>query len=38
VKLLIPLILCLFPALMMVLMGPGVINIQRHLMPAMGGG
>ena len=38
VKLLIPLIFCLFPALMLVLMGPGIINIQRHLMPSMGGG
>jgi tight adherence protein C len=36
-KLLFPLIFCLFPALMMVIMGPGIINIHRHLMPTMVG-
>lgn len=35
-KLLFPLIFCLFPALMLVIMGPGIINIYRHLMPVMG--
>jgi tight adherence protein C len=37
-KLLFPLMFCLFPALMLVLMGPGIINIHRHLLPTMGGG
>jgi tight adherence protein C len=36
VKLLFPLMFCLFPALMLVIMGPGIINIYRHLVPAMG--
>jgi tight adherence protein C len=36
VKLLFPLMFCLFPALMLVIMGPGIINIYRHLIPAMG--
>jgi tight adherence protein C len=35
VKLLFPLMFCLFPALMLVIMGPGIINIYRNLMPAM---
>jgi tight adherence protein C len=35
-KLLFPLIFFLFPALMLVLMGPGIINIARTLLPAMG--
>jgi tight adherence protein C len=38
VKLMIPLILFIFPALMVVIIGPGVINLIRNLMPAMGGG
>jgi tight adherence protein C len=38
VKLMIPLILFIFPALMVVIVGPGVINLIRNLMPAMGGG
>ena len=38
VKLMIPLILFIFPALMVVIVGPGVINLMRNLMPAMGGG
>jgi tight adherence protein C len=37
VKLLFPLIFFLFPGLMMVIMGPGMIGIYRHLLPAMGG-
>lgn len=37
VKLMIPLILFIFPALMVVIVGPGVINLIRNLMPAMGG-
>jgi tight adherence protein C len=36
-KLLFPLMFCLFPALMLVIMGPGIINIHRHLLPTMGG-
>jgi tight adherence protein C len=38
VKLMIPLILFIFPALMVVIIGPGVINLMRNLIPAMGGG
>ena len=37
VKLMIPLILFIFPALMVVIIGPGVINLMRNLLPAMGG-
>jgi tight adherence protein C len=37
-KLLFPLIFCLFPALMLVIMGPAIINIYRHLVPAMSAG
>lgn len=37
VKLMIPLILFIFPALMVVIIGPGVINLMRNLMPVMGG-
>jgi tight adherence protein C len=33
VKLLIPLIFCVFPALMTVLLGPVVISITQHLFP-----
>jgi tight adherence protein C len=36
VKLLFPLMFCLFPALMLVIMGPGIINIYRHLVPSLG--
>jgi len=36
VKLMIPLILFIFPALMVVIVGPGVISLMRNLMPAMG--
>ncbi|MDH5562195.1 MAG: type II secretion system F family protein [Nitrospirota bacterium] len=37
VKLMIPLILFIFPALLVVIIGPGAINIMRNLLPAMGG-
>jgi len=38
VKLMIPLILFIFPALMVVIIGPGAISLIRNLLPAMGGG
>lgn len=37
-KLLFPLIFTIFPSLMLVLMGPAMIQIYRILLPAMGGG
>ncbi len=37
VKLMIPLILFIFPALMVVIVGPGAISLIRNLLPAMGG-
>ena len=35
IKLLIPLVFCLFPGLLTVLLGPAVINIMTHLMPVL---
>jgi tight adherence protein C len=37
-KLLIPLMFCIFPALLIVLVGPAFINIYRTLLPGMAGG
>jgi tight adherence protein C len=37
-KLLIPLMFCIFPAMLVVLVGPAFINIYRTLMPGMNGG
>ncbi len=37
-KLLLPLIFCIFPSLMVVLMGPAMIQIYRVMLPTMGGG
>lgn len=37
-KLLFPLIFCIFPALMVVLMGPAMLQIHRVLLPSMGAG
>ncbi len=38
VKLMVPLILFIFPSLMVVIIGPGAISLMRNLLPAMGGG
>lgn len=37
-KLLLPLIFCIFPALLLVLLGPAMINIHHVLMPALSAG
>ena len=37
VKILMPLIFCVFPALLTVLLGPAVINIIQMLMPRLSG-
>jgi tight adherence protein C len=37
-KLLLPLIFCIFPALLLVLLGPAAINIRRVLLPALSAG
>ncbi len=37
-KMLMPLMLCIFPTLLAVLMGPAAVNIYRTLFPALGGG
>ncbi|WP_410832239.1 type II secretion system F family protein [Paraburkholderia sp. SIMBA_030] len=37
-KLLFPLIFCIFPALLTVLLGPAFIHIYRTLLPTLGGG
>ncbi|NSL54736.1 type II secretion system F family protein [Uliginosibacterium aquaticum] len=37
-KLLFPLIFCIFPSLMLVLLGPALIQIYRVLLPTLGGG
>ncbi len=37
-KMLFPLIFCIFPSLLLVLMGPAMIQIYRTLLPTMGGG
>eukprot|EP01032_Pedospumella_encystans_P030779 gene30780-34735_t len=35
-KLLFPLIFCIFPTLMMVLLGPAMLQMSRVLLPAVG--
>jgi tight adherence protein C len=36
-KMLIPLVLCIFPSILMVILGPAAIQIIRTLMPMLGG-
>ena len=38
VKMTLPLILCILPALFTILLGPAMLNVARHLLPALGGG
>jgi len=38
VKMMVPLIMCIFPALMIVIMGPGALILMTKVFPAMGGG
>ncbi|MBB5442768.1 tight adherence protein C [Paraburkholderia sp. WSM4177] len=37
-KLLFPLMFCIFPALLVVLMGPAMNHVYRDLLPSMAGG
>ena len=37
IKLLIPLIFCIFPTLLLVLLGPAMLQVYRVLLPAMAG-
>ena len=37
-KMLLPLVLCIFPSIIMVVMGPAAIQVVRTLMPMFGGG
>ena len=36
-QLLLPLVLCIFPAIMMVVLGPAVIRVVRQLLPMLAG-
>jgi tight adherence protein C len=35
-KMLIPLVVCIFPSIMMVILGPAIIQIIRHVLPMLG--
>jgi tight adherence protein C len=37
-KMLLPLVVCIFPSMIMVILGPAIIQIVRTLMPMLGGG